>query len=346
MQLTERQEQILRTIVESFIATARPVGSAAIVSSSGLGVSSATVRNELVHLEEMGLVRQLHTSGGRIPTNEGYRYYVERLMRPYPLPSNETLTIQHQFHQAHTEVQEWLRLAAQVVANRMHTVGIVTAPRSAEIRVRHLETIAIQNTIVLLIVVLQDGTVFQEMVALPEPASQEILSAQADRLNAMVRGMTAAQVEEAIRGLPEMDRHLAELVVQVLRRAEVEHAPVYHAGLPDMMRQPEFVHPRPGENPTLPQERLRNMVDFLHQGFSVDELTGGLSAPTEVQVVIGTDMPSKGLEDYSFVLGRYGTGEDGSGYLGVLGPTRMQYPRAVALVRYLSHLMTDLMQAF
>lgn len=346
MQLTERQEKILKTIVESFITAAHPVGSSAIVSASGLNVSSATVRHELSLLEELGLVRQLHTSGGRIPTNEGYRYYVERLMRPYPLPSADVLTIRRQFLQAHTELQEWLKLAAQVMAARMHNVGIVSAPRSSEIRLRHLEVISIQNAIALLIVVLQDGAVLQEMVALEEVRPQEYLSAQADRLNTALRGMTAGQIVEAMMGLPEADRHVAELSAGVLARAEVEHAPLYHAGLPDMMQQPEFVHPRPGEPRDVPHERLRHMVDFLHQGFAMEELAAGLSAPAEVQVVIGSDMAARGLEEYSFVLSRYGTDQDGGGYLGVVGPTRMEYPRAVSLVRYVSNLMTDLLQAF
>src|SRR5919202_2716660 len=145
MQLTERQEQILRTVVELYIMSAHPVGSAAIASASGLNVSSATIRNEVAVLEELGHVRQLHTSGGRVPTNAGYRYYVERLMQPARLPTTDARTIRHQFHQAHTELQEWMKLAANIMAHRMHNVGLSTVPRSAEIRLRHLEVISIQH---------------------------------------------------------------------------------------------------------------------------------------------------------------------------------------------------------
>src|SRR5947209_11528791 len=176
MQLTERQEQILKAIVELYVGTAHPVGSVAIASVGGLAVSSATVRNEMGVLEEQGYIRQLHTSGGRVPTNAGYRYYVERLMERTRLANSEASTIRHQFHQAHMELQEWLKLAATVMAYRMHTVGLITAPKLTEVRLRHLEVIAIQHSIVLLIVVLQDGTVVQEMFTLAESRPQEELS--------------------------------------------------------------------------------------------------------------------------------------------------------------------------
>ena len=130
MLLTERQERILKTIVDTYIATARPVGSAAIVGASDLRISSATIRNEVSTLEDAGYVRQLHTSGGRVPTNAGYRYYVERLMDARRIPDSEAHTIRHQFHQAHSEVQEWLKLAATIIATRMHNVGLITAPKS------------------------------------------------------------------------------------------------------------------------------------------------------------------------------------------------------------------------
>lgn len=346
MQLTERQERILATVVESYIATAHPVGSAAIVATSGLRVSSATVRHELAHLEEHGLLRQLHTSGGRVPSNEGYRYYVEHLMRPRPLPSGDARTILHQFHQAHSEKQEWLKLAATILASRLQTVGLISAPRSTEARVRHMELIAIHNGIVLPIVVLQDGTVLQEMMALPEPRSQEELSAQVTRLNLTIRGLTGAQIEAALPRFPSTEQPLAEMAVHLLQRAEGDRTPIFHAGLADMLRQPEFAHPQPGERTAMITQRLGHMVEFLHQGVAVQQLLLGLEGAHDVQVVIGGDMPAEGMQDYSFVLGRYGTGDDGSGFLGIVGPTRMQYPRAVSLVRYLADVMTDLMQAY
>jgi heat-inducible transcriptional repressor len=346
LDLTDRQERVLRAIVEHYIVTAHPVGSAAIVGIPGLQVSSATVRHEMAVLEELGYIRHLHTSGGRVPTSFGYRYYVERLMEPVRVPNSEARTIMHQFHQAHTELQEWLRLAATVMAHRMRTVGVVTAPRPTEVRLRHLEAISIQPSVALLIVVLQEGTVLQEMTPLEEAHTQEELSALADQLSQMLRGLTASQIEGRLSGLPALYRTIGSLAAHLLGRAQDQHAQIFHAGLADMIRQPEFQHARAGEAATSPSERLSQMVELLQQGFAIQRLTAGMPTHADVQIVIGGEPSAEGLLDYSFVLGRYGDEEDTSGFLGVVGPTRMEYPRAVALVRYMTELMTNLMQAY
>jgi len=346
MPLSERQEQILKTIVETYVSTARPIGSHTVLSASGLPVSSATVRNDVAVLEDEGYVRQFHTSGGRIPTDAGYRYYVERLMGPIPLTSSEAVTIRHQFHQAHTELQEWLKLAATIMAYRMHNVALITAPKATEVRVRHLELLATQPLVALLIVVLQDGAVLQEMMTLPEPRTQEDLSAIADHLGTELRGLTASGIETRAAVMPESVAAVAGLVSQLMRRGMAQHTQLYHAGLADMIRQPEFLGPRPGESMTMLNDRLRQMVEFLHHGIAVQRLLAGLPQASDVHIVIGSDMGADGLQDYSFVLGRYGQEDESSGFLGIIGPTRMEYPRAVALVRYMSELMTDLVQAY
>jgi heat-inducible transcriptional repressor len=146
--------------------------------------------------------------------------------------------------------------------------------------------------------------------------------------------------------MPPNGSAIATMVAHLLRRCEQEHTQVYHAGLADLIQQPEFLGPRHGESLTMLNERLRRMVDFLHQGYAIQRLLSELPAISDVHVVIGGDSDPGGLQDYSFVLGRYGDGEESSGYLGIVGPTRLEYPRAVALVRYMSDLMSDLVQAY
>jgi len=346
IQLSERQERILKMVIEMYVSTAHPIGSAALVSNAALGISSATVRHEMAILEELGFIHHLHTSGGRVPTKAGYRYYVERLMEPVRLPNADARTIRHQFHQVHTEMGEWLKLAATVMAYRMHNVGLITAPKATEGRLRHLEVISTQHAMALLIVVLQNGSVLQEMITLTEPQSQETLSALADRLSQALRGLTSAQIEGKITAFPPLDLSVATIVVRLLKRGEDQHAQLFHAGLAELIRQPEFLEARPGEPATVVHERLHQMVEFLHQGFALQRLLAGLPAAADVQVVIGSETAVEGLHDYSFVLARYGDEEDSSGYLGIVGPTRMEYPRAVALVRYMTDLMSDLMSSY
>ena len=158
--------------------------------------------------------------------------------------------------------------------------------------------------------------------------------------------MTSTQVEGQLASLGDLESAVGTLVAHLLRRGEEQSAPVFHAGLADLIQQPEFAGHRPGDPVVGANERLRHMLEFLQQGFAVQRLLQGLPRDAHVQVVIGEDSPAPGLEHCSFVLGRYGDDTDGSGYLGILGPTRMQYPRAVALVRYMSDLMSDLMQAY
>jgi heat-inducible transcriptional repressor len=281
-----------------------------------------------------------------VPTNAGYRYYVERLMAPTRLPNAEARTIRHQFHQIAGEQQGWLRLAATVMASRMHNVGLITPPRASEIRMRHLEVISIQGSVALVIVVLQDGTVLQEMLTLPEARTQEELSSLADALSMGFKGLTSTQVEARATLLGTVETAVASGAIHLLRRAEAQHAEVVHAGLTELLRQPEFSSRRPGEPAGVMNERLQNMVNFLHQGFAVQTLISSLPRHATVQVVIGEETAAHGLEDYSFVLGRYGDSEEGLGFLGVVGPTRMAYPQAIALVRYMTALMNDLMDAY
>ncbi len=344
MDLTKRQEQVLKIIVDQYIASAHPVGSTT-VAEGGLGVSSATIRNEMAVLEELGYIRHLHTSGGRVPTNAGYRYYVEHLMQPDRLPEQEARTIRDEFRGAHTDVQEWLKLAAIVMARRVHNVGLVTAPKSSDLRLRHLELISTQGNVALLIAVSHDGTVLQEMLAMAEAHSQEELSALADGLSRELHGLAAREIEIKADSLPEPARMLAASVAELLRRSQSQDAQVYHAGLSDLMQQPEFLGPHTRESMIVLNERLRQMVDFLQQGYAIEQVLSSLPVGRAVQVVIGAEAAGQHLGDYSFVVGRYGPEELTRGYVGVVGPTRMEYPRAVGLVRYMSSLMTDLMQA-
>lgn len=346
MRLTKRQESILKTIVERYIATAHPVGSAAVRSMSGLDVSSATIRNEMAALEDLDYIHQLHTSGGRVPTNAGYRYYVEHLMEPRQVSTRDARTIEHQFHEAHHELQEWLRLAATVLASRIRNVGLITPPRAIEARLHHLELIAIQSSVVLVLAVLHDGTVLQEMLALPETRTQEDLGALAARLTRDLKGMAANQIQARAGMYPAAETRLLDMVAGLLRRNTGMHTQVYHAGLAEMIGQPEFMELRHGESLTDMNERIRLMVDFLHQGFAVDRLLSHLEGEGDVQIVIGGEPAAGNLHDYSFVLGRYVGKDDNAGYLGVIGPTRMEYRQAVGIVRYMTHLMTDLTHSY
>lgn len=340
MELTERQEQILKIIVERYVGTAHPVGSAAVLQASPLGVSAATIRNDMGILTERNYIRHLHTSGGRVPTNAGYRYYVAHLMVADEMSPSEAGTIRSAFRLAPQDREDWLKLAAHILARRIHNVGLVSAPRPSLVQLHHLELIEIQPAATLVLIVLRDGTVLQEMMAMREPRPGDELKALAARLGSEVAGLDAQGVEAVAGRSRGEERPILEMIARLLRRGEEREAQLYHAGLGDMIRQPEFMELRHGEPVSAMNERIRQVVEFLDHGEAAARLLADLPAG-DVQVVIGGSAGGPPMRDYSFVLSRYGNGREG-GVLGVVGPTRMAYPRAVAVVRYMTHVMTDL----
>lgn len=340
MNLTERQEIVLRTLVEDYVTSGHPVASETLLERSGLNVSSATIRSELSLLEDLGLAMQLHVSGGRIPTTTGYRYYIEHLLPTSTLTDDDQVTIRHQFHQSHSELEEWLKLAAAVMAHRARNVALVTSPRLEEVGFKRVELVESAPHTALIILVLRDGSVLQEAMSTEETLSQDELRRHADVFNgAFGQGSSINDLHRIAHRLPEPLRPYGDEIVRMLSRARERRLQIYHQGLGEMLTRPEF---SPNAHPNLAVgERLRRVVDFLQQGLAMEDLLSVVAMENGVQVLIGGEAPLLELEDYSMVVGRYGAGSEGSGVLGVLGPQRMDYGRAISLVRYMSELMSD-----
>jgi len=176
-ELADRQRDILRAVIREFISTAQPVASGALVRRYALPVSSATVRNELAELEDLGLLTHPHTSAGRVPTDLGYRYFIESLMPDTSLQPAEQLTVSHQFQQAQRDSSQWLRLAASTLARLTAEASIVTQPAGTKSTLKHIEAVPVQERRVLIVAVLDGGAVRQQMLDLEQPASADELRA-------------------------------------------------------------------------------------------------------------------------------------------------------------------------
>jgi len=309
-------------------------------------VSAATIRNELATLEEMGFLAQPHTSGGRVPTDRGYRYYVEGLMDEPAVPADEQRRIAHQFHQVQMDLTEWLRLSAAVLAQSAHSASLITAPRVAESHVKHLELISIQDSVALLVLVLQGGLVQQQMLMLPVFVIQETLSAVSARLNRQIEEKSARQIEVLVPSLHEdIEREAAEVVIRMMDVHDQEDRPtVYYDGLANILSQMELSLPAAarGESKQQVVQSIRHMLELLQQGLLFRRLLPQVGQGSGVQVFIGGEGEYEDLRQFSVIVSRYGAGGGGSGLLGVLGPTRMQYGRAVAVVRFMTELLSDL----
>lgn len=342
-ELSERRRLILKLVVLEFIDTSVPVASELLVRKYNLKASSATVRNELAALEELGYLTHWHTSAGRVPTDAGYRFFVENLMDWAPLPASEQRTIRHQFYQVRTELDQWIQLAGAVLARTAQNASVVTPPRAYQARFKHIELIAIHDTTVLLVLVLHDGTIKQQTLNLDRVYPQDELSRLAGKINHRLNDAPIARVEEIIahpadepdaNGI-ELERTVLELVARAMRQLEDQfNSDIHSDGLMEILSQPEFMQ----------IDRVRRMVEILQGGKGLNPLiTQALSSNTGVQIVIGGEHERDEMREYSVVLSRYGIGGDVAGVLGIIGPTRMAYPRTISTVRYISAVMSDLL---
>ncbi len=333
--LSDRQQAILRLIVQEYVATGRAVGSKLLTERHHVGYSPATIRHEMADLETAGYVQHLHTSAGRVPTDRGYRYFVHHLLGDVELPFSDQVMIRHQFRQVEMQLEQWMELAAAVLAEAAGTVSVVTAPRPVVPRLRHFELIALQPHLGLLILVTADSAVRQVMVRWPEEVDQEMLSGLADTLVAEVRGLSAAEVAahaDHASGLAHFV--LDQLTVALHALDAAERTEVRHSGIENILAQPEF---------SGGIVEAQALLALLRGGSLLGALLPQMGAGPDVQVFIGDENPADELRRFGVVVSTYGIGGEVTGVLGVLGPTRMAYGRSISSVRYMARLMSDLM---
>ena len=320
-ELTPRQALLLRLIVKEHVESAAAVASRTLVENYGLDFSPATVRNEMARLEELGYLSQPHTSAGRLPTEAGFRYFVERLMDEQALPLTEQRMIAHQFYQARDHIEEWMPLAATVLAHTSRGASVVTSPRTMRSIYKHVELIATHGRAVLLVLVLQDGTVEQQMLALAEPMTQVALREAGDRLNQVCAGLNAEQIESHKDEFAPFERDIASLVISTMQGAEGSPSDdIYHHGLSDLLLAPEFTE---GDTTSTGVVRVLEERSLLQAVLS-ETLTPAVGIGS-VRVLIGGEGRWDELRACSLVLARYGVANYATGALGVVGPIRMAY---------------------
>jgi heat-inducible transcriptional repressor len=311
--LSERQKLVLALTIKEYTKTAQPVGSNRLLEEYGLDMSSATVRNEMAILADAGYLRQPHTSAGRVPTEEGYRFFVGQLMGQTELPSTTRRTITHQFYQAGHETDQWMRLAASVLAKQSHGASLVTAPQHSRPLFKHLELIAIRGRQVLMVLVMASGEVRQQMLTLAEPVTQETLSAVAN----LVTGICSGLDQSGISALPShsdaLTNDVIKMVVDAMSQSEsLISGEVYRDGIINVLSEPEFTESESARRALRVLEERPFLEDLLAQTVKNTEIGG-------IQVIIGGEGNWEELIDCSMVLSRYGIPDLATGMLGVLG---------------------------
>jgi heat-inducible transcriptional repressor len=341
--LSQRKQQILRALVEEYIHTAIPVASETLVRKYRLNYSSATVRHELAGLEEAMLIYQPHTSAGRVPTDLGYRYFVEHLMRESALSLDEQRLILHQFYQVQDQLDQWVRLTASVMARLLHSAAVMTSPRSTQGQLKHFEILSVTELAAHLVLVLMDGTVKQQRLMLETPLHQEELSALAKRLNALFQSKSASEVNDILRqnDLTPTERLIGSTLAHILEQHGDPLGDVfYREGVINILEEPEYSRMGPEDERN---ERVRKVMEVLEQNRFLPVLASNLRESDGVQVIIGGENQWDEMKDVSMVVARYGQEGKIGGLLGVIGPTRMQYGRAIAVVRYMTQVMNELL---
>jgi heat-inducible transcriptional repressor len=284
-------------------------------------------------LEEQGYLSHPHTSAGRVPTEEGYRYFVERLLPEQPLPIDDQLMIQHQFYQVRQELDQWAQLAAAVLSHTTQMAAVATPMRVEISRFKHVELVEVRDGLVLLVLVLHQGMVRQQMLHLGLPAGQDELSQLSNQFNSTLQDRSVEEIDGLPLSLSALGNQvLAVIRTLMLREDQAGTEMIYREGLSHILAQPEFANA--GDR--------HQAVAMLEQPPLLGSIFEGVRQHAGVQVLISGEGRYEALRDLSLVLSRYGIDRSTSGVLGVVGPVRMPYARVIPLVRYVAQLMSDL----
>jgi heat-inducible transcriptional repressor len=330
--LSLRTETILKSIVGQYITRATPVSSNSITSDAELGVSSATIRNEMAYLAQEGYITRPHPSAGSVPLDKGYRLYVDTL-GDITLPLIEQRLISHLFHQVESKLDEWLNLAATLTAQRVHNVSLVTTPKTKACQFKHLELVSLQDSLALLVLVLRGPKVGQLLITFDQAISQPELTVMANKLSAMYSDLTSSQISAEGTGLSSAEQQITDCLVEVMEAEDSqEYEEPYVDGLHFTLNQPELVRNH---------ELALSLMELIEQRSLLRSVIPSLTSQG-VQVIIGKENRAETLRDYSVVISQYGLPGETVGTIGVIGPTRMPYARTIATVSYLSQVLSAL----
>jgi heat-inducible transcriptional repressor len=330
--LSTRSGQILNYIVRQYIAGAVPVPSQAVADKADLQVSPATIRNEMAQLERDGYLIRPHTSAGCIPSDKGYRYYVES-MDKITLPREEQYLISHTFHQVEKEVEAWVSLTASLLARLTQNVAVVSLPKATDCKLKHLELIAVQDTRALMVIVLEGAVVKQQLVTFDEAVTQEDLAAISNKLNKIYGGLSRNEITKSKEELTETEKKATEFLVEMMKMEDSkEYQEPYLEGWHFMLEQPEFAH----------SDQMHELMELVERRNLLKVILPAKLSQPGVQVIIGKENQNAAIQNCSVVICRYGLPEEMSGTLAVVGPTRMPYTHTIPTVYYLSSVLSQL----
>ncbi|NLI92434.1 MAG: heat-inducible transcription repressor HrcA [Peptococcaceae bacterium] len=341
MEMDERKEKILKAIVQDYISTAEPVGSRTISKKFELGVSPATIRNEMSDLEEMGLIEQPHTSAGRIPSDTGYRYYVDYLMDPMILNEEEQKTINLEIKNRLNEVQEVIEYTGKLISQVTSLTSLVLGPKNRNSVLKRLYFLPYEPGKAIMLTVKENGSVENNIVEIGHDTTPEELQILANIFNEKMGG---TRVQDLKKGLlneiySELSRkrRMIDGMMGILERMfedknnENPEQRVYLGGTLNMLNQPEFRD----------LNKVKNLFSVFEENNKLKELLS--HNQNGLNITIGSENTDEVFKDCSVISATYHINGKQIGSIGVLGPTRMDYGKAITIVDYMTKSLTEML---
>ena len=342
MELSKRDERVLDAVINDYIQSGEPVGSRTISKRYGMMVSSATIRNVMADLEEMGLLYQPHTSAGRIPTERGLRFYLDSLVRFRAIEEEEAALIRKAFKDTRKDIQGVLKKASQILSTFCRQAGVVLWPKLSIARLRHMEFVRLRVRQVMVILISKSGLVNHTILDLDEDIAQDELDKYGRYVNELLQDVPLGELK--VRILEEMRKEkvlfdqLYSRALEIAQRAfqtRMQDDEIFIEGQTNLLNNPEFAD----------VERLRRILDaFEDKSRIIRLLDMTLKMSAGVRIILGSESELRELEEISLISSPYRHGDSMTGVLGVIGPLRMDYSRIIPVVEFTATLLSQLLE--
>ena len=332
--LTDRQLLILQVIVDDFIQNAQPVGSRSLAKKGEISFSSATIRNEMADLEELGFIEKTHTSSGRIPSEKGYRYYVDHMLSPQKLEHGDIHKIKSIFAERIYEMEKIVQKSAKILSELTNYTAIVLGPAVRENKLRKIQIVPLNKETAIAIIITDTGHVENKMFHLPDSMDSSDIEKLVNILNERLAGVPLDTLNDKLFKemavlLRQHIHHYDSILYSLSDSLKLTHNDkLFFGGKTNMLSQPEFND----------IEKVRNLLNLIEQEEDFYNLIR--NNPTGIHIKIGRENNNSAMENCSFITATYSAGEEQLGSIAILGPTRMEYSRVISLLQFLSKDLT------
>ncbi|WP_018661408.1 heat-inducible transcriptional repressor HrcA [Heyndrickxia acidiproducens] len=333
--LTDRQLLILQVIIDDFIRSAQPVGSRTLSKKGEISFSSATIRNEMADLEELGFIEKTHTSSGRVPSEKGYRYYVDHILSPQKLAAGDISQIHSIFAERIYELEELVKKSAQILSDMTNYTAILLGPDVKETKLKNMQIVPLNDKTAVAIMITDTGHVENHTITLPEGFDAGQLEKMVNIFNERITNVPITDLKDKIhKEVAEIMRHHIQNYDAVLRMIlnmlnASHHERIFIGGKVNILNQPEFHD----------LDKVRSLLDMIEREDSFYDLFK--KVPSGLHIKIGKENQISEMKDCSFITATYSIGDEPVGKIAILGPTRMEYSRVVSILSFLSHDMTS-----